>query len=215
VEALAGDLRLEPANVNLVFMGMGEPLHNYDGVLGAIRVLTDPGGTGVPLRRVTVSTVGLVPEIERLASEPRPPRLAVSLNATTDELRREMMPVGRRYPLERLLAATSRFGRDRRHRITFEYVMLAEVNDGLDDARRLVGLLHGQRARVNLIPFNPTPRLPYRRSPAARVDAFRRHLVERGLRATVRRSRGRDVEAACGQLAFGSGAAGPRPGRSR
>jgi 23S rRNA (adenine2503-C2)-methyltransferase len=208
VEILSAETGAEPSRANLVLMGMGEPLQNYDHVMEAIRVLTDPEGTGVGTRRITLSTVGLAPEIERLAAEPDPPRLAISLNATTDELRRELMPVARRYPIARLLEAARRFAASG-SRLTMEYVMLAGVNDGDADARRLVRLLHGLRTRVNLIPFNPTPALPYRRCPSSRERAFRDLLLARGLSASVRRSRGRDVDAACGQLAFSGGRASP------
>jgi 23S rRNA (adenine2503-C2)-methyltransferase len=211
VELLADELEIDPARVNVVFMGMGEPLHNFDGVAEAIRVLTDPEGTGLPPRRITVSTVGLPPQIERLAREPRPPRLAISLNATTDEVRGRLMPPARRYPLARLLEAARRYAGDGRDRITFEYVLLAGVNDTNDDARRLVRLLHGLRAKVNLIAFNPAPDLPFHRPTGKRIRAFRDLLVQRGRPASVRRSRGCDVGAACGQLAF-SGA--PVPGRA-
>lgn len=202
LEVLCREVGAEAGLSRIVLMGMGEPLHNYDAVLSAVRLLGDPQGAGLSPRRITLSTVGLVPEILRLAAEPDPPRLALSINATTDEARAELMPVARRYPLPELLEAARRFAEGHRDRVTFEYVLLAGVNDSDADARRLVRLVHGVRAKVNLIPFNPTPALPYERPGAERVRAFRDLLLARGVPASIRRSRGRDVEGACGQLAF-------------
>jgi 23S rRNA (adenine2503-C2)-methyltransferase len=209
MEVLAAELGLEPRSTRIVLMGMGEPLHNYDAVLQAVRILCDPEGAGLSPRRITLSTVGLAPEILRLAEEANPPRLAISLNATTDELRKELMPVARRYSLAELMEAAARFAAGHRDRVTFEYVLLGGVNDADTDARRLVRLVHGVRAKVNLIPFNPTPPLPYRRPPAERVLGFRDLLLARGVPASVRRSRGRDVGGACGQLAFSDRATAP------
>jgi 23S rRNA (adenine2503-C2)-methyltransferase len=194
------DLAGERPITNLVFMGMGEPLHNYDNVVGAVRALTAEWGLGISPKRITVSTVGLVPQMERLLAETRV-NLAVSLSATTDAVRSRLMPVNRKYPLDRLLAACRRLPLPRRKRITFEYVLLAGENDTLDDARRLAGLLHGIRSKVNLIPFNPFPGTSFRTSERARIEAFRQALLDHGLHATIRESRGSDIRAACGQLA--------------
>jgi len=189
--------------LNIVFMGMGEPLHNYAGVMGAFTVLADPVGFGLSRRRVTVSTAGLAPQIERLAAEPLRPKLAVSLNAATDELRDRIMPINRRYPLARLLAACREFARASRERITLEYVLLAGVNDGDTDLRQLARLVSGLPAKLNLIPFNPVPGwLDYRPPDRERVTAIRDRLLAAGIPASIRWSRGRDARAACGQLAL-------------
>ena len=185
---------------NLVFMGMGEPLHNLDALLGALAILTRPWGLGISPRRITVSTVGLIPEMQRLLAETGV-NLAVSLSATTDASRRRLMPVTRKYSLEKLVAACRELPLPRRRRITFEYVLLADENDSTDDARRLVSLLHGVRAKVNLIHFNAFPGSDHSASPRARVDLFQRCLLDHGVNATVRESRGSDIAAACGQLA--------------
>ncbi len=194
---------------NIVFMGMGEPLHNYDAVLAAFRILADPLGFGLSRRRITVSTVGLAPQIERLADEPLRPRLAVSLNATTDELRGRLMPVNRKYPLARLLEACRRFARVTGERLTFEYVLLAGVNDTPDDVRRLVELTRGLSVKINLIPFNAVEGwLPYRPPSAERATELRDRLLAAGVPASVRWSRGAEARAACGQLALLGPAAG-------
>ena len=185
---------------NIVLMGMGEPLANYDAVRTALDVLSADWGYGISPRRITVSTVGLVPAIARLIADTRV-HLAVSLSATTDEQRDRLMPINRRYPLDALLRACRELPLPRRKRITFEYVMLDGVNDADADARRLVRLLHGLRAKVNLIPFNPFPDSGFAPSPRARLARFQTILREHGLGATVRESRGQDIQAACGQLA--------------
>ncbi len=193
---------------NIVFMGMGEPLANYDNLVEAIQVLTAEWGFALSGRRITVSTVGLVPQMERLVRE-TPVQLAVSLTATTDELRSELMPINRRYPLTQLVAACRRLPLPQRRRITFEYVLLAGVNDRAADAERLSTLLRGVRAKVNLIPFNPFPGAPYRRPEESEVRRFQEALLQSGLHATVRRSRGVDVQAACGQLALANRSEAP------
>jgi 23S rRNA (adenine2503-C2)-methyltransferase len=191
-----------PGELSLVFMGMGEPLHNLTEVMRAVHVLTTPGGLGLSPRRITLSTAGLVPGIARLAALPERPLLAVSLNATTNALRNELMPVNRRYPLETLVAALESYPCRPRERITVEYVLLAGVNDEPADAERLAELTAGFPHHVNLIPFNPHPDTRFRAPSDARIDAFAKALLgRRPTLVSVRRSRGRDVDGACGQLA--------------
>jgi 23S rRNA (adenine2503-C2)-methyltransferase len=193
--------RVGPGHLtNLVFMGMGEPLHNLDRLLGAIEILTAPWGLGISPRRITVSTVGLVPQMRRLLESTKV-HLAVSLSATTEEKRRELMPVTRRYGLAELMETCRNLPLPRRKRITFEYVMLAGENDADADARRLVALLHGIRAKVNLILFNPFPGVAFAPSPRSQVERFQGLLLQHGVHATIRESRGPDIAAACGQLA--------------
>lgn len=186
---------------NVVFMGMGEPLLNFDNVAGAIRIMLDDLAYGLSRRRVTVSTAGLVPYVERLR-ETCPVSLAVSLHAPNDHLRDQLVPLNRKYPIRELLDACRRYvAGESRRRITFEYVMLAGVNDSTDHARQLATLLKGIAAKVNLIPFNPFPATRHRRSSQHAVDRFREVLVKAGLVTTTRKTRGGDIEAACGQLA--------------
>jgi 23S rRNA (adenine2503-C2)-methyltransferase len=201
VRVLAGALDLRESRFNIVFMGMGEPLHNYDATMAAVRILADERGFAVHPRRITVSTVGLVPAIERLAAEDVMPRLAVSLHAPTDEQRAKLVPVNRKYPIAEIIEACRRFPPARRGRITFEYVLLAGVNDSPADAKKLAALLQGLHAKVNLIPLNPAAGIPFERPSDERIDAFGRTLSERGVTVMVRKSRGRDIRAACGQLA--------------
>jgi 23S rRNA (adenine2503-C2)-methyltransferase len=200
VLVLAHETGLAGTAFNIVLMGMGEPLHNYDATMKALRILADPQGLAVPPRRITLSTVGIVPALERLALEPIMPNLAISLHATTDAARSRLVPVNRRYPLADLIAACKRFPLPRRRRITFEYVLLDGVNDTPDDARRLVALLSDLKAKVNLLPLNEAPGIPFARPSDDRVNAFARILADRGVTVSVRRSRGRDIRAACGQL---------------
>ena len=185
---------------NIVLMGMGEPLANFDEVIKAIRVITSDRALGFSGRRLTLSTDGLVPEMEALGRADVKVNLAVSLNATTDETRDRIMPVNRRYPLEDLLAACRRFPLEPRRRITFEYVLLRGVNDSEDDALRLTRLLKGIKCKVNLIPFNPFPGSDFKRPDDAVVKRFQKILQDRHYTALVRESRGRDISAACGQL---------------
>lgn len=201
VRVLAAATSLTSSRFNIVLMGMGEPLHNYDHTMTALKILADPHGLAVSPHRVTLSTIGLVPAIERLAGEPLMPNLAVSLHATTEDLRTRLVPVSRTYPIAAVLDACRRFPLKKRSRITFEYVLLAAVNDSPADARRLASLLRDIRSKVNLIPLNPAAGLPYERPSDARIDEFGRILAERGLIVSVRKSRGRDIRAACGQLA--------------
>src|SRR5690349_10287496 len=200
VRVLAGHLGLVQARFNIVLMGMGEPLHNYDATMKALRILADEHGLAVNPRRVTLSTVGVLPALEKLATEPLMPNLAISLHATTEDQRDALVPINRKYGLKELLDACRRFPVKRRERITFEYVMLAGVNDTDEDARRLVRLLNGIRAKVNLLPLNEAPAIPYQRPSDARVNRFAQILAERGVVVSVRKSRGRDIRAACGQL---------------
>ena len=200
VQVLARESGLADSSFNIVLMGMGEPLHNYDATMKALRILADEQGLDVHPRRITLSTVGVVPALERLRQEPIMPNLAISLHATTDASRDTLVPLNRRYDLEALLAVCRTFPLARRSRITFEYVLLAGVNDSLDDARRLVRLLDGIKGKVNLLPLNEAPGIPYERPDDAQVNAFARVLADRGVVVSVRRSRGRDIRAACGQL---------------
>jgi len=207
VRVLAAATGLLGSPFNIVLMGMGEPLHNYDQTMKALRMLHDEHGLSVSPRRVTLSTVGIIPALERLAHEPLMPNLAISLHATTDAQRGELVPPNSKYPLEALIEACRRFPLNRRSRITFEYVMLAGVNDSLADARRLVKLLSGIKAKVNLIPLNPAPGIPYDRPSNDVVDAFVAVLADHHLTVSVRKSRGRDIRAACGQLIVEGGTA--------
>jgi 23S rRNA (adenine2503-C2)-methyltransferase len=200
VRVLAAELGLRATKFNIVLMGMGEPLHNYDNTMKALRILNDEHGLGVSPRRVTLSTVGVLPALDRLATEPLMPNLAISLHATTEDQRDALVPVNRKYGLEDILAAARRFPSGRRNRITFEYVLLQGVNDTPEDARRLVRLLGSIRCKVNLIPLNEAAGIPFDRPGDDRVDAFARVLANAGLTVSVRKSRGRDIRAACGQL---------------
>ena len=186
---------------NLVLMGMGEPLANFPQTAKALRMLMAPEGLAFPARRITLSTAGLVPGIRRLAESGLGVNLAVSLNATADSLRTRLMPHNAQFPLAALLEACRRFPLAPRRRITFEYVLLGGINDAPEDARRLPGLVHGIRCKVNLIPFNEGPGLPFRRPDVSRVAAFREIVERGGVLATVRESKGRDILAACGLLA--------------
>lgn len=200
VRVLTRELGMLQARFNIVLMGMGEPLHNYDAVMKALRMLNDEHGLAVGPRRVTLSTVGVLPNLERLATEPLMPNLAISLHATTEEQRDLLVPINRKYGLAELLDACRRFPVKRRERITFEYVMLKDVNDTDADARRLVRLLHGIKAKVNLLPLNEAPGIAYERPSEARVNRFAQIVADRGMVVSVRKSRGRDIRAACGQL---------------
>jgi 23S rRNA (adenine2503-C2)-methyltransferase len=212
VRVLVRELDMLHARFNIVLMGMGEPLHNYEAVMKALGILADEHGLAVNPRRVTLSTVGVLPALERLATEPHMPNLAISLHATTEEQRDMLVPINRKYGLKELLDACRRFPVKRRDRITFEYVMLKGVNDTDDDARRLVRLLHGIRAKVNLLPLNEAAGIPYERPSDARVNRFAQIIADRGLTVSVRKSRGRDIRAACGQLITESGRK-PSPGQ--
>lgn len=190
--------RPETHGLNLVFMGMGEPLLNLDALEDALEILLER----ISWRRVTVSTAGVIPGIERMAEWERRPKLAISLHAPDEERRDELMPINKKYPLAELMPVLRRFPLAAKERITFEYILIDSYNDSPADADTLARLLHGVRAKVNLIPLNPDPVLGPRMkaSPAEAVDAFHRRLRERGVLTTVRKQRGDDVSAACGQL---------------
>jgi 23S rRNA (adenine2503-C2)-methyltransferase len=187
---------------NIVLMGQGEPLLNFEPVMEAVRIMLDPAGLGISPKHVTLSTSGIVPGVERLAQEKVRPKLAISLNASNDEQRDTLMPINKKYPLSALMSACKEYPLRTWEHLTFEYVMLGGLNDGAEDARRVVRLLAPLKSvKVNLIPWNPGE-LPYRESSEERIEEFRRILVDRGVPAFVRYSRGRDVMAACGQLAL-------------
>ena len=199
---VAGITQSDAIQTNVVLMGQGEPLLNFEAVMAALRILLDPEGVGISAKHVTLSTSGIVPGIERMALEKVRPKLAISLNASSDEQRDALMPINKKYPLGVLLEACKKYPLRPWEHLTFEYVMLGEVNDAAEDARRVVRLLAPMKSvKVNLIPWNPGE-LPYRESSAERIEEFRRILVDRGIPAFVRYSRGRDVMAACGQLAL-------------
>lgn len=185
---------------NVVFMGMGEPFHNYESLVRAIAILNEDFGFGLSWRRMTVSTSGLVPAIRRFGREKVRANLAISLNATTDEVRNRLMPVNRRWNIAQLLEACREFPQDSRYRLTFEYILIRGVTDSLVDARRLVKLLHGLKCKVNLIPYNAGPESPYQAPPAEHVREFQEALLSKGLLATVRISKAQDIAGACGQL---------------
>jgi 23S rRNA (adenine2503-C2)-methyltransferase len=185
---------------NIVLMGMGEPLHNYDNVMKAIRILHDPEGLNMSMGRITLSTAGMLPALERLAAEPAIPNLAISLTGATNEKRDVLMPINRKYPIEQLLDAVRRFPIKHRQRVTFEYVLLKDVTDSPEDARALIRLLKGIPAKVNLIPLNEAEELEYSRPSDEAVSRFLDLLVEHNVSAFVRKNRGNDISAACGQL---------------
>jgi 23S rRNA (adenine2503-C2)-methyltransferase len=190
------------ARTNVVLMGQGEPLLNFENVMAALRILLDAKGVGLSAKRVTLSTSGVVPGIERLAKEEVRPKLAVSLNASCDEQRDVLMPINKKYPLKVLMEACRRYPLRNWEHLTFEYVMLGGVNDAVEDARRVVKLLAPlERVKVNLIPWNPGE-LPYKESSTETINKFQKALTDKGVPAFVRYSRGRDVMAACGQLAL-------------
>ena len=197
----AGSGENERAISNVVLMGMGEPLQNYDAVLPALRLMLDDNAYGLSRRRVTLSTSGMVPQMDKLASD-CPVALAVSLHAANDELRDTLVPLNKKYPLRELLAACRRYLRTApRDFITFEYVMLAGVNDSDRHAVELSALVADVPCKVNLIPFNPFPQSGFERSSADRIRAFAQHLTDAGIVTTTRKTRGDDIDAACGQLA--------------
>lgn len=185
---------------NVVVMGMGEPLLNYDNTVGALRVLMDPEGFAVAPKKLTLSTVGILPALEKLMQEPVRPNLAISLHASNAALRRELMPIEEKYPLEQVIAAAQRYPVPKGGRVTYEYVLLKGVNDTLPHARQLVRLLCQTRAKVNLIPLNPAPEIPFEAPTRDAVEAFCRVLADARMTVSVRKPRGQDILAACGQL---------------
>ncbi len=201
IAALADNREALHPQTNVVLMGQGEPLLNYDAVFAALRILLDPAGMAISPKHVTLSTSGIVPGIERMALEAVRPKLAISLNASHDEQRDAIMPINRKYPLAELLRACRDYPLRTWEHLTFEYVLLGGFNDTPEDARRVVRLLANVRAKVNLIPWN-AGELPYRTAEAAEIEEFRRILTGKGLPTFVRYSRGQDVMAACGQLAL-------------
>jgi 23S rRNA (adenine2503-C2)-methyltransferase len=200
VRALIDALDMHDTAFNIVLMGMGEPLHNYDETMKALRMLADEHGLAVNPRRVTLSTVGLLPALDRLAHEPIMPNLAISLHAPTDVQRGQLVPINRKYGIDDIIAACKRFPLKKRSRITFEYVLLAGVNDSPEHARRLAKLLAGVKSKVNLIPLNAAVGIPFERPADEAIDRFARVLADHHLVVSVRKSRGRDIRAACGQL---------------
>ncbi len=200
VRLLARSLDLLDKSFNIVLMGMGEPLHNYDATMKALRMLNEREGLGLHPKRITLSTVGLVPMMDKLAQEPLMPNLAVSLHAATEEQRGAIVPLNKKYSMQDVIDACKRFPLAKRRRIMFEYVMLAGVNDSPADARKLVKVLSGVKAKVNLLPLNAAAGIPFERPADDRVNEFAKILIDRGLMVSVRKSRGRDIRAACGQL---------------
>jgi len=185
---------------NIVMMGMGEPLHNYDNVMKSLRILHDTQGLNMSMSRITLSTAGMLPAIEKLAEEPIIPNLAISLTGATNPKRDELMPINRKYPIEKLIEAVDRFPLKHRQRVTFEYVLMKGVTDAPEDARSLARLLKGMKAKVNLIPLNEAEELAYSRPSDAVVERFREILNDHHVDAFVRKNRGNDISAACGQL---------------
>lgn len=185
---------------NVVFMGMGEPFHNYEAVMEAVALLNDPQGFGLGHRHITISTVGLVDKIDRFAEEHLQVNLAISLHAPTDQLRSQFMPVNRRFPLASLMAACERYVRKTNRKVFFEYVMLAAVNDDAACARALAALMRGHLYHVNLIPYNATPDAQFGATPESKIWEFAAILDKAGVPVTVRQNMGRDIAAACGQL---------------
>jgi len=193
-------LLAEEKLTNLVLMGMGEPLHNFDNVVRALKVIRSPEGLHFSHRRVTLSTAGIIPEMEEISSRHHFIKLAISLNASTDEQRSALMPINRKYPLNDLLAACRRIPLANREKITFEYVLIRGLNDSEEDARRLTKLLKGIRAKINLIPFNEHSQSPFKRPEDIAIQKFRQILMAKRFTTMVRQSKGSDIMAACGQL---------------
>ncbi len=200
VRVLADALDLRTKKFNIVLMGMGEPLHNYDETMRALRILADEHGFDMSARRITLSTVGLLPALERLATEEVMPNLAISLHAPTDLQRGELVPINKKYGVRDIIDACKRFPLSRRSRITFEYVLLAGANDSPQDARKLAKLVGGVKCKVNLIPLNAAPGIPFERPSDEAIDRFAKIVADCGVTVSVRKSRGRDIRAACGQL---------------
>jgi 23S rRNA (adenine2503-C2)-methyltransferase len=185
---------------NVVFMGMGEPLANFENLMKAIRIINAPSGLGIGARHITISTSGLAPQVRKLVDEPLQIRLAISLHGATDGVRGQIMPINRRYNLEALLAACEYYVARKKQRLTFEYILIADVNDSLDQARRLARIARRLQAKVNLIPYNAVHGLAWSRPSPEQQDRFLSILRDRGVAATLRREKGHDIDAACGQL---------------
>ena len=198
--AILADQNATPPNdrVNLVFMGMGEPFLNYDNFMAAVRILVD--GVGIPEGCMTVSTAGIVPRIYDFANEVVRPKLAISLNAPNDDLRSQIMPINRKWNIEKLVGAAREFPLRNREKLTFEYVLLKDVNDSAENAQQLAELVRGLKAKINLIALNPGPAIGFQTPEEQRVRQFQKILIDSGMPAFVRRPRGRDIYAACGQL---------------
>jgi 23S rRNA (adenine2503-C2)-methyltransferase len=190
----------ERAINNLVIMGMGEPLANYDNLMAALEILNAEWGTNIGARKITISTSGLVPQIKKLAAQPRQYRLAISLHGATDAVRDRIMPINRKYPLAKLADAAEEYQQAKSGKLTLEYILIAGVNDGLDQVLPLAQLAHRLRAKVNLIPYNHVDGLEWDRPDDAIQDAFHEALISRGTLTTLRREKGHDIDAACGQL---------------
>lgn len=220
VLSLQADRGTLPKRLNIVIMGMGEPLHNYDNVMKSIRLMTDEEGMSIAPRRITLSTSGVVPGIRKLAEESVIPNLAISLNATTDAVRDTLIPINKKWNIAALLQACRDFPLAQRRRITFEYVLIEGINDTPEDARRLSRLLQGLRKKINLIPLNPDPWVPLKAPGPERILQFQQILVDNQITVNIRRPRGDDVSAACGMLAGREQAKGdeehlpPRPAPS-
>jgi 23S rRNA (adenine2503-C2)-methyltransferase len=200
---------------NVVVMGMGEPLLNYDATVGALRVLMDPAAFAITPKRLTLSTVGILPALEKLMTEPVRPNLAISLHAPNAALRAELMPIEEKYRIEDVIAAAQRYPIPHGGRVTYEYVLLRDTNDRPQHARQLTRLLRGTRSKVNLIPLNPAPAIPFAAPTRGAVEAFSRILIDGGVPVSVRRPRGQDILAACGQLHLKKGAAAGVPATAR
>jgi 23S rRNA (adenine2503-C2)-methyltransferase len=185
---------------SVVLMGMGEPLQNYENVLKAIRILTDDHGLALPLHRITLSTAGLVPGMQRLAKEPIFPNLSISLTGATNRKRDELMPINQKYPIEEVIGVVRTLPESRRKRVMFEVVMIKGVTDSVDDAQHLSSLLRGLRAKVNLIPLNESPDIEFQRSSRAGILRFQEVLLRNDIATFIRKTRGDDVYGACGQL---------------
>jgi 23S rRNA (adenine2503-C2)-methyltransferase len=185
---------------NIVFMGMGEPLDNYDAVVRSVKILNDPKGKNIGIRHITISTCGIAPAIRKLADEDLHPRLAISLNAATDDLRNRIMPINKKYPLKKLLEAVKAYQLKTKDRVTFEFVLIKDINDSVLDARQLVKLLRGIKCNVNLIEYNPHPGCKYTGSGRQQMSRFAKVIEEAGIENTIRLKKGSSICAACGQL---------------
>lgn len=186
---------------NIVFMGMGEPFHNYDNTIRALSILQNEKGMDFSNRRITISTCGLVPQILKFAKEDIKANLAISLNGVTQEGRKQLMPITKRYPLDELMAACREFTKGDKRKITFEYILMDQLTDSMEAAKKMVKLLHGIKGKVNLIPYNENPHLEFKASKMEQIKRFQQFLLDHGVLATLRISKGQDISAACGQLA--------------